>query len=124
MKTGRSKIGKEGEDFACAFLKKKGWKIVEKNASEKWGELDIVAQSTEGALVFVEVKTMSGFSPDGIQPENQMTNAKMKKFKKTALAYANAHPNLYSEERGFRLDVVALVKIGNDFLVRHYENVF
>jgi putative endonuclease len=119
----KQKVGKEGEDFACRFLKKKGWKIIERNFRRTYGELDIVARSSDSTLVFVEVKTTGYFSPGGIQPEHQMTSAKIEKFKKIAYGYANVHQKLFSEEKGFRLDVLALTKVGNDFMVNHYENI-
>ena len=119
----RQKTGKEGEDFACAFLRKKGWKIIERNFRQAYGELDIVAKSLDKTLIFVEVKTTSQFRPDGVRPEDQMTRAKISKFKKIAEGYVNRYPKLVSEKMGFRLDVLALTKVGNDFIVNHYENI-
>ncbi len=121
--TEKRSLGDEGEDFACAYLKKKYWKILSRNVGKKFGELDIIARDTEGILVFIEVKTMRGYFPEGVQPEDQMTGSKILRFKKMALSYANSHKNLWDDKHGFRLDVVALVKVGNDFLVHHYENI-
>lgn len=53
-----NKVGKFGEDIACVFLKKHGYKILERNYLRKWGELDIVAKKAK-KLCFVEVKTVS-----------------------------------------------------------------
>lgn len=39
------KIGNLGENIACNFLEKKGFKIIERNYRKKWGEIDIIAQS-------------------------------------------------------------------------------
>lgn len=116
-------LGKEGEDFACKYLRKNGYRIVDRNVREKWGELDIVAKAKNGTLVFVEVKTMRGFNEGGICPENQMTPAKIKKFKNTAQLYAGHRVDLVNDEKGWRLDVVTLTKVGNDFIVGHYENI-
>ena len=62
----KRKIGNTGEDLACQFLEGKGLKIKDRNYSEKWGELDIVAVKKKGFLkrkieiiYFVEVKTVS-----------------------------------------------------------------
>lgn len=49
-------IGNSGEDLAEAFLRKKGYKIIERNYSSKFGEIDIVGLD-KNCLVFVEVKT-------------------------------------------------------------------
>ncbi|MFA5780621.1 MAG: YraN family protein [Elusimicrobiota bacterium] len=123
VKTEKRNLGDEGEDFAYAYLKKKYWKILSRNISEKFGELDIIARDTDGILVFIEVKTMRGYFPGGVQPEDQMTRSKILKFKKMALSYANSHKDLWSDKTGFRLDVIALIKVGNDFIVHHYENI-
>lgn len=121
-----SEIGKRGEDIACEYLKKKKYKILERNAREKWGELDIVALAKDKTLVFVEVKTMRPFAPGGLQPEDQMTYAKRRKFERAASLYAGSHWKLINDEKGWRLDVVAIVLVGegrDSHDIRHYENI-
>lgn len=54
----RHELGSDGEAEACEFLKKIGYKMVEKNYRCKIGEIDIVANEGD-ELVFVEVKTRS-----------------------------------------------------------------
>jgi len=52
------KIGELGEDIACKYLEKKGFRILDRNYRKKWGELDIVAQ--KGNIYhFVEVKALT-----------------------------------------------------------------
>ena len=47
--------GRAGEDEACAYLARSGYRVLERNVSTEAGEIDIVAE--EGAtLCFVEVK--------------------------------------------------------------------
>ena len=50
--------GECGEDVAASLLKKKGYKILERNHKNKIGEIDIIARQKD-TLVFVEVKTRS-----------------------------------------------------------------
>jgi len=52
----RKDVGDWGEDIACAFLRKKGFEIVERNFFTPAGEIDIVAKHS-GDYYFVEVKT-------------------------------------------------------------------
>ena len=52
----RLHFGKEGEKAAVKFLKKQGYRIIEKNYRNKSGEIDIVAEQDQ-VLVFVEVKS-------------------------------------------------------------------
>lgn len=116
-------IGKKGEGYACDFLARKGYEIIDRNVRFPAGELDIVARAGDGTLVFVEVKTAGSFSNDGFRPEDHMTAAKVKKFRRVASLYANAKPRMVDNSKGFRLDLIALAKVGNDFVVNHYENV-
>jgi len=96
-----NKIGKFGEDIACLFLKKHGYKILERNHLRKWGELDIVAKKAN-KLCFVEVKTVSCEMPgdkegegvahgtpsrSGYRPEDNMHASKIKKFTRTIQTY-------------------------------------
>lgn len=52
----RLSLGERGEMAACAFLKEKGYEILEKNYKCKIGEIDVIARR-QGRLAFVEVKT-------------------------------------------------------------------
>lgn len=55
MTQARLRIGRLAEDLVARRLAAAGWRIVERNARTRFGELDIVALDGE-ALVFVEVK--------------------------------------------------------------------
>ena len=129
--TKKSELGKAGEDFACEYLIKNGYKIIDRNFREKWGELDIVAISKDKTLIFVEVKTMQESNLQGLWPEDQMTAAKIKKFKKVASLYAGHNQNLINDKKGWRLDLIALevssaellTKDENNFRVKHYQNI-
>jgi putative endonuclease len=55
MTAQRQRLGQAAEDHVCRRLLARGWKIVERNARTRFGELDIVALDG-GTLVFVEVK--------------------------------------------------------------------
>ena len=96
-----NKIGKFGEDIACLFLKKHGYKILERNYSKKWGELDIVAKKAK-KLCFVEVKTVSCEMSEAetgklvtcvtvprndYRPEENMHGSKIKKFTRVVQTY-------------------------------------
>jgi Holliday junction resolvase-like predicted endonuclease len=50
-------VGSTGEDLACGYLEKNGYKIISRNYRMKFGELDIIAESPDKTLVFFEVKT-------------------------------------------------------------------
>jgi putative endonuclease len=73
MKTFTSKsqkLGKIGENIACNYFAGKGFKIVARNYTKKWGEIDIIA-SNEEKTHFIEVKSVSCENFDGISHETQ-----------------------------------------------------
>ena len=56
MEKYRQIIGKQGEDKAKNYLKRRGYHILECNYRTKAGEIDLIAKEKD-CLVFVEVKT-------------------------------------------------------------------
>lgn len=50
------KIGDYGEDIACKFLISKGYKIIDKNFRNRFGEIDLICLKNN-ILTFTEVKT-------------------------------------------------------------------
>lgn len=117
-------LGKIGEDKACEYLVKKGWKLVDRNFHARFGELDVIAIDNSGVLVFVEVKTMTGGDSLVLKPEDQMTASKINKFKKIAQYYAGLHPELFDDKRGWRLDLLTLTILEKDCIIKHYDNIF
>lgn len=120
--TQKSELGRKGEKIASEYLLKERYKVLCRNFREKWGELDIIAVAPDKTLVFVEVKTMK-VSFDGLTPEDQMTQSKLRKFKRTASLYAGNHPELIDNKKGWRLDLIAVLVDGDRFSLKHYENV-
>lgn len=55
MASFKKEQGKEGEDRAAKVLKAKGYKIIERNYRNPFGEIDIIAEEGD-CLVFIEVK--------------------------------------------------------------------
>jgi len=120
-------LGKFGEDLACEYLVKKGYKIIERNFRRPWGELDIIAKAPDKTLVFVEVKTLrqsSGQAPEKqLSPEDQLTKSKLQKLKRAACLYAGHNEKLIKDNKGWQIDLIALTinKKGCD--IKHYENI-
>lgn len=84
MDSGRGKkIGKWGEDQACAFLIRHGFFIKERNFYSTVGELDVIAQK-DGDYYFVEVKTRIA---GDLASDLAITSAKKHKLEKTVLKY-------------------------------------
>lgn len=118
--TKKTDIGKRGEDAAFEFLKGKGYKIISRNYRQKWGEIDIIAISPGKFLVIVEVKTVMGIDPM-FSAEDQMTKAKIKKTQRMASLYANSNEKI--SQNGWQIDLIAVKIVGEEFHVKHYENI-
>ena len=105
-----------GEDKACEFLRKKGYKIIERNFRKGYGEIDIIAVKDK-VLVFVEVKTKRGVAFG--TPEEMFTKGKAERVKRMASVY------LEGREFNCRIDMVAIVLGESDQPLRitHYPNV-
>ena len=112
-------IGKLGEDLACDYILKNGYKIVERNYRYGHGEIDIIAKH-KNIIVFIEVKTRNNleFGP----PELAVTKNKQRQVRKIAEAY------LYDkkiENEDCRLDVIGILLIKNSApQINHIENAF
>jgi putative endonuclease len=73
-----------GENAAAHFLRKNGYKVLTRNYSSRWGEIDIVCRHRD-VLVFVEVKTRSASSWE--KPIEAVTPSKQRRIIRTAYAY-------------------------------------
>ena len=91
-----------GEDKACEYLKKLGFKILERNYRKTYGEIDIIALDKD-VLAFIEVKarTSNLFG----SPLEAITPWKLKSLIKTAQYYKLTHPKL---PEALRIDAVAV----------------
>jgi len=96
------KFGRAGERAAIKFLKKNGYRIIEKNFRTQAGEVDVIAEHVK-VLVFVEVKTRSG-SQFG-HPVEALTPYKQKKIGQIAQGFLAKH-NI--QDRQCRFDVVSI----------------
>ncbi len=76
-------IGDWGEEQACLFLERQGFKIVERNFFTTTGEIDIVAVKG-GDYFFVEVKTRTA---EELANDTAITEHKKHKFQKATRAY-------------------------------------
>lgn len=77
-------IGLFGENLAAQFIKSNGFKVVERNMSNKFGEIDIVTKKGK-IFHFFEVKT--GRVGSGINPAENLSKAKISKFIKSVEYY-------------------------------------
>ncbi len=77
------KLGREGEKQAVKYLKKNGYKILEKNYRTRFGEVDVIARKGE-VVAFIEVKTrltdIFGSPSQAVTRERQFKYVQAAKF--------------------------------------------
>lgn len=114
-----SKLGERGEDAAAAYLERMGMTLVERNWRTKSGEVDIVALDGD-EVVLVEVKTRRTISAG--TPEEAVTPAKQRRYKRLAEAYL---ARTGSDDTRIRFDVISILVIAEDrALLRHMRAAF
>ncbi|OGL41716.1 MAG: YraN family protein [Candidatus Schekmanbacteria bacterium RBG_16_38_11] len=114
----RREFGNKGEDLACKFLEKNGYKIIERNYRNRTGEIDIIARDKDD-MVFIEIKTK--LSKDFAQPELSVNPSKQKKIVKTALVYL-MEKNI--NKTGCRFDVVGITGEKENTKIELIKNAF
>lgn len=117
----RLKFGKEGEAAAVKFLKKRGYRILEKNFRSQVGEIDIIAEHDK-VVVFVEVKTRT--NEEYGHPVTALTPTKQKKIARTAQSFLARHK---IDNRETRFDVVAITGLPDNpkqWNVELFEDAF
>lgn len=87
MSAHRASLGRRGERLAARFLKRKGYRILNRNWRCPVGEIDLVCADGD-ALVFVEVKSRT--EDDFLPPEAGVGWRKRKKLERLALYYMSA----------------------------------
>ena len=103
VKTEKRKIGDIGERAAAKFLKRAGYKILERNFVCEGGEVDIIC-ADKTTVAFVEVKTRtigkeSSFEP---RPASAVTPEKQRKIIKIASLYGA----VFGKGKKKRLDII------------------
>lgn len=110
-------LGKEGESAAVDFLKKNGYKIVEKNYKTVFGEIDIIAKDKD-IIVFVEVKTRADKSFG--HPFEAVHPGKREKIRKVALCFLKK----LKKEVPARFDVLSINIENGKKKIEHIVDAF
>ena len=111
------KRGKEGEDLAAAFLKQKGFRVLERNYRHKRSEIDLIVVRGNW-LVFVEVKARSS-SAYGYPEEFVDYNKK-----KMIFIGADHYMHEKNWQGNVRYDIVAISLGQSHPEIHHVEDAF
>lgn len=114
------RLGAVGEEDAQKYLERKGYKFLDRNFLTRWGELDLIMESSDGTVVFVEVK--SRVSSEVGSPLEQIDQDKM--------SHLNRAMEMYLHQRGWderpaRLDAVGITYkwLGDEMQPINFEHV-
>ncbi len=107
-------FGRSGEEVAAAFLKKKGWRILEMNFATERGEIDIIAFDGK-QVIFVEVKTRS--DAKGVYPEDAVDRGKLSRIIAVGHAYLKSRKlTAYT----WRIDIIAVEPVDGKLTVTNH----
>jgi putative endonuclease len=120
----KKEVGKIGEEIAAEFLKKKGYKILDRNykfqipGDLQKGEIDIVAKKGD-TVCFIEVKTLKDPKFE-ILPEEKVNFSKKKKL--IASAENWLIKNKIPLDSKWQIDVISVEIKEGKTKISHFEN--
>ena len=106
------KTGEIGEDLAVRYLEQNGYKIIERNYTRKWGEIDIIAEKDD-TVYFFEVKSKTAEKVKGVSreiidqhtPEEHVHPIKIERLMRAIQTYMNEK----QWDKEWRLQVLAVI---------------
>lgn len=122
MKQFNREVGKRGEEIAAKYLQDRNYKILEKNYSTKFGEIDLIAVKNN-ILSFVEVKLKQ--SEDFGTPEEMIGRGKLARVQHMAEFFILENPDKAKIYETYSIDAVCIVSDGENGVKRIslYENI-
>lgn len=113
----KHEVGNKYEDIAASYLMRRGYRILKRNFRIRSGEIDIIAESPEGILVYCEVKYRQDSSFG--TPFEAVGYAKRRRICRAALWYFTM--NHYDDDKQCRFDVIGIYGDGR---IEHIQNAF
>lgn len=109
------KFGDAGEDLACRYLEKNGYKILERNKHySRFCEIDIIAKY-KNTIIFAEVKTRKTNSFGN--PLEAITKTKYENIKKGVQFYLSEN-----KVKDYRIDVIGIT-LKPEVKIEHLKNI-
>lgn len=102
ISSNRRAEGRTAEERAASFLKRRGYRFLDRNVYTPFGEMDLLFEK-DGFLVVVEVKFRRHFAKGG--PLEAVSFEKQKRLARSAAFYLAKH---FQEPVPVRFDVVAV----------------
>jgi putative endonuclease len=118
MSAARQAFGELGERIAERWLRRQGWRVVQRRFRSGHRDIDLVVER-EGTVAFVEVKARRG-SRFG-DPVEAVNWSKQKELVRSASVWIDRHGR---PSESYRFDVVGILVEGDRVRVRHVPNAF
>ena len=118
MSAARQAFGELGERIAERWLRRRGWRIVQRRFRTGHRDIDLVVER-DGTVAFVEVKARKGAEFGG--PVQAVNYRKRKQLERSAMVWIDRHGQ---ESESYRFDVVGVLLNGADVRICHVENAF
>lgn len=115
----KTQMGQHAEQQACDHLITNGLKLIKKNYSSRYGEIDLIMQDSHD-IVFIEVR--SRCSSDYGSALETVTLAKQKKLLKTAIIYLQQYGLLYKVD--CRFDIIGISSDNANQPIEWIKNAF
>jgi putative endonuclease len=118
MSTARQAFGEMGERIAERWLRRHGWRVVNRRFRNGRRDIDLVVER-DGTVAFVEVKARKGVDFGG--PVAAVNWRKQKELVKSASVWIDRHGQPRDQ---YRFDVVGVLVDGERVRVRHVPDAF
>lgn len=118
MPTTKQTFGALGERIAERWLRRHGWRVVNRRFRNGRRDIDLVVER-EGTVAFVEVKARKGADFGG--PVAAVNWRKQKELTKSALIWIDRHGQPLEQ---YRFDVVGVLVDGEQVRIRHVPDAF
>lgn len=118
MSTAKQEFGVLGERIAERWLRRRGWRVVNRRFRNGRRDIDLVVEQ-DGTVAFVEVKARKGVDFGG--PVAAVNWRKQKELAKSAHVWIDRHGQPLDQ---YRFDVVGVLVDGEQVRIRHVPNAF
>ncbi|HET6681831.1 MAG TPA: YraN family protein [Gemmatimonadaceae bacterium] len=118
MSDARQEFGELGERVAERWLRRQGWRVLQRRFRNGHRDIDLVAER-DGLIAFVEVKARRGEQFGG--PVAAVNWRKQRELTRSASVWIDRHGR---SGESYRFDVIGVLMHADRVRIRHVENAF
>lgn len=111
------RVGRDGEDFAAAYVEQLGWRVLSRNWRCRDGEIDLIAADGR-TIVIIEVKART--SAKYGRAIEAVTAEKLSRLRGLGARWAHEHD---ARAVALRIDVIGLERHGDQWTIDHRRGV-